>query len=144
MFIQTSHKYLHISPVLFLSTTIQLKEKLWQSNNCLKVKWDCLITLLNMLWFWRISYAKSSWKISKTLCWCFGSYMRQTLAYSGNFLFCLFSVLICQNKQDRNLSNDALDWPTVFIDWLDWFDFSWLTLLIWLIDWMSESNVSYL
>ena len=26
----------------------------------------------------------------------------------------------CMKKQDRNLSNDALVWSAVFIDWLDW------------------------
>ena len=50
-----------------------------------------------------------------------------------------------QKKQDRNLSNDALVWSAVFIDWLDLFEMIYelfrLTLFIWLVDWIYESNI---
>ena len=48
------------------------------------------------------------------------------------------------------LSGDALVWTAVFIDWIDLsklihysFELIVLTLFVWLVDWMKESNISY-
>ena len=52
-------------------------------------------------------------------------------------------------KNTAKLYGDALVWTVAFIDWLDLFELVYetfeligLTLFIWLIDWMDESNIS--
>ena len=51
-------------------------------------------------------------------------------------------------KQDRNLSNDALVWSTVFIDWLDSFELfhRFMNWLDWpcIIDWLTDDWIQYI